>query len=92
MRPEVKSTLEKLLDDPGYKAIYDSEGLVIECMESICEAMERKGISNKEMAEKLGLPLHYWKGLLGDNCLNIRMLSLVASALDMKATITLEDK
>lgn len=52
-KPE-KAMLEKYLEDPEFAQLMAQEELILEVTETLCEVLEKEGISRKELAERLG--------------------------------------
>lgn len=72
---------------------YGLEGLLLAVSERICEAMERKGISRADLAEKLGVSRPWVTKLLtGNRNLTLKSLVCVANALDLCIDILLLEK
>ena len=77
----MKTTIETNLQDPEFRRHFAEEGFVVECMERVCEWMEREDVTRAELARRLGTtPANVTQMLSGRN-VSLRTLASVAHVL-----------
>ncbi len=74
----VKDKIRKLRKQPGY--IY--EGLKYDISEQLYELMKEKGLTKKELAEKMGVTPAYVTKIFGAENVSLRTIAKVLAALD----------
>jgi len=83
-----RSQIEKLVEDQDGMRLFQQERLILDVTERICEIMEEKGISRKQLAEELGTSKSFITQLLdGGRNMTLRTLSDVLLALGSVARI-----
>lgn len=78
----MKTQHEKLMEDPAFRKLYATEGLVTDAAELVARLMARAGVSKAELARRLGKSRAYLTQLLGGRTnMTVRTLAEVAYAL-----------
>lgn len=84
---------DKPLDDSAYELLVAEEELILHAQMLIQRVLNERGISQKRLAEKLGVGESYVSQMLGTSARNLtlRTIARVMKALDVKATLVLDD-
>jgi len=88
-----KNRTDKSLDDSAYELLVAEEELILHAQMLIQRVLNERGISQKRLAEKLGVGESYVSQMLGTSARNLtlRTIARVMKALDVKATLVLDD-
>lgn len=88
-----KNRTDKPLDDSAYELLVAEEELILHAQMLIQRVLNERGISQKRLAEKLGVGESYVSQMLGTSARNLtlRTIARVMKALDVKATLVLDD-
>jgi transcriptional regulator with XRE-family HTH domain len=79
---------DNLLSDEEGKKLYCREDLIFNVTEAICEVMENKGLSRKELADQAGVTKSNITQLLsGDHNMRLTTIADILFALGCKLTI-----
>ena len=71
-----KSQIEQLVDDVEGMRLFQQERLILDATERICEAMEKRGLTRKRLADALGTSKSFISQLLdGSRNMTLRTLS-----------------
>ncbi len=60
-----KTLMEEYMEDPEFAQLMAQEDLIMEVTETLCELLEKEGVSRKELAERLGKTKGFVSQLLG---------------------------
>jgi transcriptional regulator with XRE-family HTH domain len=72
--------------------MYAQEGLILEVAEQVWAALERRGVSKQELAQRLGTgKSHVTQVLNGGRNMTLRTLSDIAEALNQRVHVQLRD-
>jgi transcriptional regulator with XRE-family HTH domain len=84
---------EKPLDDSAYELLVAEEELILHAQMLIQRVLNVQGISQKELADKMGVGESYVSQMLGlsPRNLTLRTIARVMNALGVKATLVLDD-
>jgi transcriptional regulator with XRE-family HTH domain len=88
-----KNRTDKPFDDSAYELLVAEEELILHAQMLIQRVLNERGISQKRLAEKLGVGESYVSQMLGTSARNLtlRTIARVMKALDVKATLVLDD-
>lgn len=76
-------------NDPEFAAIYAEESAMVESAEVIAAALQRSGVTRKELAERLGVsPAEITQRLQGERNITVRTLASTLHALGAELHIT----
>jgi len=80
------------ISGPDYDLMVVEEELILEAQMIIQRALNERGMSQKDLADKLGVTNSYVSQMLGDSARNLtlRTIARVLNALGTKATIALD--
>ena len=80
----MKTMIEKYTEDPQNMRLFQQRMLILECTELVCEMMEEKGITRKEIADKLGKTTGYITRILnGPDNMTLKTISDIMWAMDL---------
>jgi transcriptional regulator with XRE-family HTH domain len=80
-------------DTPATEALLEEERLVVAATEAISEAMDRRGINKRELAERLNVrPSEISQRLSGRRNLTLRSLAAMLHAVGVRARLSIEDE
>lgn len=80
-------------DTPATRALLEEERLVVAATEAISEAMEKKGIKKRQLAELLDVrPTEISQRLSGRRNMTLRSLASMLHALGFRARLSIEDE
>ena len=83
-----KNLLEKYLEDPEFARLLTQEELILEVTETLCELVEKEGISRKELADRLGKSKGFVSQLLnGGRNLTLRTVADILHVLGYKVSL-----
>lgn len=84
---------DKSLDDNAHELLVVEEELILHAQMLIQRVLNKQGISQKKLAEKLGVSESYVSQMLGLSARNLtlRTIARVMKALDVKATLVLDE-
>lgn len=84
---------EKPLEDSDYELLVAEEELILHAQMLIQRVLNDRGISQKKLAEKMGVGESYVSQMLGLSARNLtlRTIARVMKALDVKATLVLDE-
>ena len=81
--------LEKYMEDPEVAKLVIQGELIMEVTETICELLEKEGVSRKELAERLGKTKGFVSQLLnGGRNLTLRTVADILHVLGYKVVLT----
>ena len=84
-----KTLLEQYLEDPEFARLMAHGDLIMEVTETICELLEKEGVSRKELADRLGKSKGFVSQLLnGGRNLTLRTVADILHVLGYKVTLT----
>ena len=84
-----RTLTEQLIQTPEGKRQYLQERTILEITEKICELMQKEGISDEELAKRLGISKRKLLNILnGRKDITIRMLSDILNSLGYCLQIT----
>lgn len=87
------SFFDEILGDERGKRLLEEECLIVEVTERVCELMEEKGVSQSELAKKLGVKAPRVSRMLsGDANITLRTLANIGSALGEKIHVFIGDQ
>lgn len=83
----------KLSAERAYELLVAEEELILDAQVAIQRALDERGISQKRLAEELGVGESYVSQMLGASARNLtlRTIARVMKALDAKATVVLDE-
>lgn len=83
---------EKILDDAAHELLVAEEELILHAQMLIQRVLNEQGISQKKLAENMGVGESYVSQMLGLSARNLtlRTIARVMKALDAKATLVLD--
>ncbi len=84
-------TVRDLMAEYEYNANFIYEGLILDISTKLKQIMKRKGITKKELAEKMSVKTSYITRIFGGNNISVRLISKVLAALDADSTIELQN-
>jgi transcriptional regulator with XRE-family HTH domain len=88
IEPE-KTLMDEFLEDPEFARLMAQGELIMEVTETLCELLEKEGISRKELAERLGKSKGFVSQLLnGGRNLTLRTVADILHVLGYKVTLT----
>lgn len=89
-----KPTTNGEISEAAYELMLAEEELILEAQMVIQRALNERGMSQKALAEKLGVGESYVSQMLGDSARNLtlRTIARVLKALGAKAVITLDEE
>jgi transcriptional regulator with XRE-family HTH domain len=89
----IKNRTDKPVDDSAYELLVAEEELILHAQMLIQRVLNERGISQKRLAEKLGVGESYVSQMLGTSARNLtlRTIARVMKALNVKATLVLDD-
>lgn len=89
----IKHRTDKPLADSDYELLVAEEELILHAQMLIQRVLNERGMSQKKLADKLGVGESYVSQMLGTSARNLtlRTIARVMKALDARATITLDD-
>ncbi|MDD2901764.1 MAG: helix-turn-helix transcriptional regulator [Syntrophales bacterium] len=83
------SLLEKYMEDPEVARLVVQGELIMEVTETLCELLEKEGVSRKELADRLGKSKGFVSQLLnGGRNLTLRTVADILHVLGYKVTLT----
>lgn len=84
-----KTLMDEFLEDPEFARLMDQEDLIMEVTETLCELLEKEGVSRKELADRLGKSKGFVSQLLnGGRNLTLRTVADILHVLGYKVTLT----
>jgi transcriptional regulator with XRE-family HTH domain len=84
-----KTLMDQYLEDPEFAKLMAQGDLIMEVTETLCELLEKEGVSRKELAERLGKSKGFVSQLLnGGRNLTLRTLADILHVLGYKVSIT----
>lgn len=88
-----KHRTDKPLADSDYELLVAEEELILHAQMLIQRVLNERGISQKKLAERLGVGESYVSQMLGTSARNLtlRTIARVMKALDARATLVLDD-
>lgn len=88
-----KKQNHKHLDDSAYELLLAEEELILHAQMLIQRVLNDSGISQKKLADRLGVGESYVSQMLGTSARNLtlRTIARVMKALDVKATLVLDE-
>ena len=90
---DTRTMSEKFRADPRTAKIYNREGLLIEITELICEVIQEKEISRKELARKMGKKKKWLNDILnGTRYISIKTVSDIFFAIDKNIELKVDIK
>jgi transcriptional regulator with XRE-family HTH domain len=88
-RRKQMSLLEKYMEDPEVARLVVQGELIMEVTETLCELLDKEGVSRKELAERLGKTKGFVSQLLnGGRNLTLRTVADILHVLGYKVTLT----
>ena len=89
-----KSATNDQISEAAYELMVAEEELILEVQMAIQRELNERGMSQKALAEKLGVGESYVSQMLGDSARNLtlRTVARVLKALGTKAVITLDEE
>jgi transcriptional regulator with XRE-family HTH domain len=83
-----KTLMDQYLEDLEFARLVAQEDLIIEVTETLCELLEKEGISRKELADRLGKTKGFISQLLnGGRNLTLRTLADILHVLGYKVAL-----
>ncbi len=80
--------LDKFLKDEEFRRLFAQEDLIMEVTETLCELLEKEGVSRKELADRLGKSKGFISQLLnGGRNLTLRTVGDILHVLGYKISI-----
>lgn len=87
-RPE-KTLMDEFLEDPEFARLMAQGDLIMEVTETLCELLEKEGVSRKELADRLGKTKGFVSQLLnGGRNLTLRTVADILHVLGYKVSLT----
>ncbi len=87
----MKTYMDEYRESPDYDdRVMAEEGFVIDVLETICEWMDREGVSRSELAERLGTSRANITQMLSGRNVSIRTIAAVVNALGGKAVFAIK--
>jgi transcriptional regulator with XRE-family HTH domain len=81
--------MDQYLEDPEFAKLMAQGDLIMEVTETLCELLEKEGVSRKELAERLGKTKGFVSQLLnGGRNLTLRTLADILHVLGYKVSLT----
>lgn len=88
-REPEKTLMDQYLEDPEFAKLMAQGDLIMEVTETICELLEKEGVSRKELAGRLGKTKGFVSQLLnGGRNLTLRTLADILHVLGYKVSLT----
>jgi len=84
-------SLRDLLKEYKYDKDFIYEGLIIDISTQLKKLMEKKGVTKKQLAERMNVKPSYITKIFGGSNISIRTIAKVLSALEVDATISIEE-
>ncbi|MEW6657039.1 MAG: helix-turn-helix transcriptional regulator [Thermodesulfobacteriota bacterium] len=83
-----KSLMDEFLEDPEFARLMAQEDLIMEVTETLCELLEKEGVSRKELADRLGKSKGFISQLLnGGRNLTLRTVADILHVLGYKVAL-----
>jgi len=90
-REPEKTLMDQYLEDPEFARLLAQEDLIMEVTETLCELLDKEGVSRKELAERLGKTKGFVSQLLnGGRNLTLRSVADILHVLGYKASLNLQ--
>jgi DNA-binding Xre family transcriptional regulator len=86
---EAKMSIKELLNSYEFDPEFIYEGLKHDLAEQLKELMESKGISKKELAERMGVSPSYITRIFGADNISLKTVAKVLAALEVNGRISL---
>ncbi|MHB8068285.1 MAG: helix-turn-helix domain-containing protein [Desulfobaccales bacterium] len=84
-----KTLMDEYLEDPEFARLMAQGDLIMEVTETLCELLEKEGVSRKELAERLGKSKGFVSQLLnGGRNLTLRTVADILHVLGYNVTLT----
>jgi len=88
-REPEKTLMDEFLEDPEFARLMAQGDLIMEVTETLCELLEKEGVSRKELADRLGKTKGFVSQLLnGGRNLTLRTVADILHVLGYKVTLT----
>ena len=84
--------LKDLLNEYRFDEEFIYEGLLLDISSQLKKLMEEKGITKKELAERMGVSPSYITKIFGGNNISLKTIAKVLSALEVDATLEIKKK
>ncbi|MGA7563726.1 MAG: helix-turn-helix transcriptional regulator [Desulfobaccales bacterium] len=83
-----KTLMDRYLEDPEFAKMMAQGDLIMEVTETLCELLEKEGVSRKELAERLGKSKGFVSQLLnGGRNLTLRTVADILRVLGYKVAL-----
>ncbi len=90
-REPEKTLMDQYLEDPEFAKMMAQGDLIMEVTETLCELLEKEGVSRKELADRLGKSKGFVSQLLnGGRNLTLRTVADILHVLGYKVSLTLQ--
>jgi len=87
-REPEKTLMDKYLEDPEFARLVAQGDLIMEVTETLCELLEKEGVSRKELADRLGKTKGFVSQLLnGGRNLTLRTVADILHVLGYKVSL-----
>lgn len=84
--------LKDLLNEYRFDEEFIYEGLLLDISVQLKKLMEEKGITKKELAERMGVSPSYITKIFGGSNISLKTIAKVLSALEVDATLEIRDR
>lgn len=85
------SELDRFLEDPESRRLFEQERLILDITESICAVMNERDVSLSELARRLGCSASNVSQMLdGENNFTVRTVADILMALESRLTVKVE--
>ncbi len=84
--------LRDLLEEYKYDSDFIYEGLILDISYQLKELMRKKGLTKKQLAEKMGVKPSYITKIFGGGNISIKTIAKVLAALEVESEIVLKEK
>ena len=87
-REPEKTLMDQYLEDPEFARLMAQGDLIMEVTETLCELLEKEGVSRKELADRLGKTKGFISQLLnGGRNLTLRTVADILHVLGYKVSL-----
>ena len=84
--------LRDLLEEYKYDSDFIYEGLILDISYQLKEKKKKKGLTKKQLAEKMGVKPSYITKIFGGGNISIKTIAKVLAALEVESEIVLKEK
>jgi transcriptional regulator with XRE-family HTH domain len=84
-------SLRNLLDQYKYDEDFIFEGLILDISDQLKEMMEEKGITKKQLADKMGVSPSYITKIFKGSNISLKTVAKVLAALEIEGSIQIKE-